>query len=193
MSDRQGCGRYRSCLIFTGCLGCGCGGALLIVGLIFVSTIGAGLFSLFKSSGTYRTYQLASETIKRNPTVIEILGAPISSGWEIQTDEQYGKEGNDTDIASGTSPSNSPENSSPDGAGRVCLRFPISGKKAHGSAYVESMQKEGVWNFYQLKVNVDGQSQPIVLIKPPSGQPKSLCPNFDKKEIMSHPTPSVYP
>ncbi|MBD2460381.1 hypothetical protein H6G89_04925 [Oscillatoria sp. FACHB-1407] len=147
-------------------LGCGCGCAGLITAIILVSVFGiSSLFQgLLKSSGAYQTYQMASERLKTNPAAIAALGEPVSPGWvsNVKTNETP------TD-------------------GVTCLRFGVNGSRTSGTAYVEAEKVRGAWNYYHFTLNVNGQPEPIVLVKPPADRPPSLCPDFDTETDPSLP------
>jgi hypothetical protein len=141
-----------------GCLASGCLGLLVLLGLLFAG--GAGMFSiafgLVKSSGPYRTHQLATERVENDPAVIQQLGKPISTGWATNTRSK--EEGN---------------------IGKTCMIFPVSGSKRSGSVYVETIKSASVWNFRQLVVKVDGSTESLVLVPLPEGDNKPLCPDSE--------------
>lgn len=154
-------------------LGCGCGCLTLVVAVVLFGIGGiASLFTgMVKSTGSYQTYQMASERIKTDPAVIAALGEPISPGWISRTTSQE-------DAAGGT----------------TCLRFSVTGSRSSGTAYVETERQAGAWNYYQFNVSVNGQSEPIVLIAPPVNRPASLCPDFDADpDFDGEPTPPQPP
>lgn len=156
-----------------GCLTSGCLGLLLIVGLLIAggASIFSGLFSLFKSSPPYRTYQMAAERVKNDPNAIAQLGQPISTGFAGNT--RYKENGN---------------------VGKVCMFFPLSGSRRGGSVYVETVKSNDAWNFRQLVVKVDGGTQPIVLVPLPQDDNQPLCPDSEfKNSKPSNGTPSATP
>jgi Cytochrome oxidase complex assembly protein 1 len=153
-------------------LGCGCGCLSLVVGTVLLGI--GGISSLFigmvKSTGAYQTYQIASERVKTDPVVIAALGEPISPGWISQAKSE--EEGS---------------------TGKTCLRFSLNGARASGTAYVEAEKEAGAWIYYQFVVSVNGQTQPLVLVKPPANRPPSLCPDFDAETAPSPPTNAPLP
>jgi Cytochrome oxidase complex assembly protein 1 len=150
-----------------GCCGCGC----LTIG--FVMLLGTGglvslAIALFQASGAYQTYQMAAAQVEQDPAVIDALGTPVAAGWvsNMQSHED-------------------------NGAGHACLRFGVSGSQTSGTAYVEAQGKPGAWNVHQLRVSVNGQSEPLVLVAPPATAPAPLCPDFDTEEKQRFPDPSA--
>lgn len=150
-----------------GCLGTGCLSALVLLGLVLAT--GAGMVSLLsgavQSSGAYRTYQIASDRIKNEPTVIQQLGEPVSTGWIGNTRYREGQ-----------------------GTGKTCMSFSVSGSKRSGSVYVETIKSGGAWNFRQLVVKVDGTTETLEVIPLPDGDLTPLCPDSEFKDS---PNPSV--
>jgi hypothetical protein len=152
-------------------IGCGCLGCLGMVGIAIV--FGATGFisvvqGLVKSTGTYQTYQIAAERVKTDPNVIRILGDPVSSGWLSKSQEFIEA-----------------------GVGRTCLRFAITGSQTSGSVYAETQLEQESWQFHQLRVNINGQPDPIALVTPPQNQPQSLCPDFDRDDSEEIPATQI--
>jgi hypothetical protein len=108
---------------------------LVIVGII------AGVFYLimgdFKSSPVYVEAMKAAQS---DPRVAAQLGTPIQAGWFVTGSiEEQGISGDAT------------------------LVIPISGSRKSGTLYASARKGNGVWQFYTLAVQIDGQSEVIVL------------------------------
>ncbi len=160
--------RNWKCPVPVGCIASGCLGFLALLGLLIAG--GAGIYSLLfglvKSSGPYRTYQMASERVENDPAVIQRLGQPVSVGWMSNT--RYKEQGD---------------------KGKTCMIFSVSGSKRSGHVYVETIKSADFWNFRQLVVKVDGTPQPIVLVPLPKGDRSPLCPDSEFKDS-PEPSPS---
>ncbi|MCL4395012.1 MAG: cytochrome c oxidase assembly factor 1 family protein [Chloroflexi bacterium] len=123
-----------------GCLGVGgCISGILVI--LVVAMIVGGVFYLimgsFKSSPVYLEAMKAAQA---NPDVVQALGSPIQSGLLVtgSISEQ------------GIS-------------GDASLVIPISGPRGNGTLYASARKGNGVWRFYTLAVQVDGQDQLIAL------------------------------
>jgi hypothetical protein len=91
----------------------------------------------FKSSPVYLEAMKAAQA---DPTVVQALGTPIQSGLFVSgTIEEQGISGDAT------------------------LTIPISGPHGSGTLYASARKGNGVWRFYTLAVQVDGQDQMIAL------------------------------
>ncbi len=117
-----------------GCLGAAAF-VLLIVGII------AGVFFIitsdFKSSPVYLEAMKAAQS---DPRVLEQMGMPIQAGWFVTGSiEQQGLSGD------------------------ASLVIPISGPRKGGTLYASARKGNGVWQFYTLAVQIDGQDQIIDL------------------------------
>lgn len=123
-----------------------------------VFTTGAGIWSFFgdavKSTGSYQSYQMAETRLSQDPKVKELLGAPIDVGWLSKSEED-----------------------ATDGQSQVCMRVSVTGKANSGMAYLETQKVGASWQWHQLILNVNGQSEPVVLEAADGGP---LCPDFDK-------------
>jgi hypothetical protein len=130
----------RSSTRLFGCIGLsGCVGSALLFGIVVSFIIGIFLFIMgsFKSSPVYVQ---ALEAARTDSRVAQALGTPIESGWFItgSTSEQ------------GLS-------------GDANLVIPISGPRKGGTLYASARKANGVWQFYTLAVQVDGQNSLLVL------------------------------
>jgi hypothetical protein len=130
----------RSSTRLFGCIGLsGCVGSAIILGIVvsFVAGIFFVIMSSFRSSPVYVQ---AMEAARKDPRVVQALGTPIESGWLISgsTSEQ------------GLS-------------GDANLVIPISGPRKGGTLYASARKANGVWQFYTLAVQVDGQDSLLTL------------------------------
>jgi len=160
-SDRPSPNRW---LIPTLLIGCGCVGLPLLLIVFGVLGVGNTLLRLYRSTGSYQVYQLASETVETDPEVIAALGEPVEAGWASRTEETY-------------------ETSE---SGQVCMRFSVAGGDRSGSAYVEANSREGAWQLHQLVVSVNGEPDPVAVVPLPAEEP-SLCPDFDSPDSFETP------
>ncbi len=123
-----------------GCLGLGtCAGTAIL----FILVIGfiLGIFLLIM--GSFRSspvYLQAMEAARADSRVVQALGTPIESGWLItgSISEQ------------GIS-------------GDASLVIPISGSRKSGTLYASARKANGVWEFYTLAVQVEGQDSLLIL------------------------------
>ena len=123
-----------------GCMGLG-GCISSIVGVLVIGGLIAGIvyfiMGSFKSSPVYLEAMKAAQA---DPRVVEALGMPIQSGLLVTGSiEQQGISGD------------------------ANLVIPISGPRGSGTLYAAAREGNGVWQFYTLAVQVDGQSQVIPL------------------------------
>jgi hypothetical protein len=126
--------RRFGCISITGCLASLVGG-IMILGFI------AGIFYLiaseFKSSPVYMR---ALAAVQSDARVIQALGAPIQPGWYVTGSlEEQGLSGDAT------------------------LTIPVSGSRKGGMLYASARKANGVWVFYTLAVQVDGDDNIITL------------------------------
>lgn len=147
-------------------VGCGCIGLPLLAIALGLFGIGNMARRLYQSTGTYQVYQLASEAVQTNATVIETLGSPVETGWTSKSREFY--EANDT--------------------GKVCMRFNVTGDDSSGSAYAEAQNIAGAWQLHQLVVMVNGQPEPLTVV-PLEPEETPLCPGFDDPDSDFDETP----
>ncbi|MGD1940649.1 MAG: cytochrome c oxidase assembly factor Coa1 family protein [Leptolyngbyaceae cyanobacterium] len=146
-------------------LGCGCVCLPLIVILSVLFGLGTSVQRLYKSTGSYQVYQLASTEIEASDEVAEVLGSPVETGWTSHVQESY--------------PANE--------AGQVCIRFNVAGEDRNGSVYAEAQNEQGAWQLYQLTVSVNGEPEPLTLVPVPTER-SPLCPEFDESEPDSEPS-----
>jgi hypothetical protein len=109
-------------------------GAMLLV-LACVALSFLGIISLIKSSGSYR---LAVETAAANPTIQEVLGAPIHDGLM---------------------PSGSTSESGTDGT--ADFRIPMSGSRQSGTLVVTAIKEENTWRLQSMVLEAGGQNYTI--------------------------------
>ena len=140
-------------------LGCGCVCLPLIVVLSVLFGLGSSVQRLYKSTGSYQVYQLASTEVESSDAVAEALGSPVETGWTSKVQETYPA----------------------DGAGQVCIRFNVSGDDLRGSVYAEAQNEQGAWQLYQLSVAVNGEPETLTLLPLPTER-SPLCPDFDEPE-----------
>ena len=140
-------------------LGCGCVCLLLMVVLSVLFGLGSSVQRLYKSTGSYQVYQLASTEVETSDEVAEALGSLVETGWTSKVQESYPA----------------------DGAGQVCIRFNVSGEDRRGSVYAEAQNEQGAWQLYQLSVAVNGEPEPLTLLPLPTER-SPLCPDFDEPE-----------
>lgn len=121
------------------------GGALSLLGCLGILAVVAlcvgGLFFLI--TGSFRSsdvYQEALTAAQNDPEVQAELGAPIEAGWFVMGSME-------TAGLSGTAD----------------LRIPIHGPDGSGMLFASARRENGVWRFYTLAVQVDGQDSLIVL------------------------------
>ncbi len=116
----------------------GLGGAIVV---LLIVAIFAGVFFIimgdFKTSPVYLEAMKAAQSDAR---VVEQLGAPIQAGWFVTGSiEEQGISGD------------------------ASLVIPISGSRKSGTLYASARKGNGVWQFYTLAVQIEGQDQVIVL------------------------------
>lgn len=117
----------------------GCVSFAAVLFLVFGFT--AGIFFLimgsFKSSPVYLQ---AMDAARSDARVVQSLGQPIESGWFITGSiSEQGLSGD------------------------ANLVIPISGPRKGGTLYASARKGDGVWQFYTLAVQVDGQDGLIIL------------------------------
>ncbi len=127
-------GRPLGCASLTSCLG-----ALLIT-LVVVGFVGGIFFLIISSFKSSSVYAEAMEAARSDPAVTSALGTPIDAGWLITGSlSEQGISGN------------------------ADLVIPISGPRRGGTLYASAYKANGVWHFYTLAVQVDGDSELILL------------------------------
>jgi hypothetical protein len=121
------------------------GGGLSLLGclgILAVITLCVGGI-LFLVTGAFRSsdvYQEALAAAQNDPEVQAALGTPIEPGWFVMGSME----------TSGLS-------------GTADLRIPIHGPDGSGTLFAGARRENGVWRFYTLAVEVDGQDNVIVL------------------------------
>ena len=123
-----------------GCMGLG-GCISAIVGVLVIGGFVFGILYLvmssFKSSPVYLEAMKAAQADSR---VTEAMGTPLQSGWLVTGSiEQQGISGD------------------------ANLVIPISGPRGSGTLYAAAREGNGVWRFYTLALQVNGQPEVIPL------------------------------
>jgi hypothetical protein len=108
---------------------------VMVLVLACVALSFLGIIGLIKSSGSYR---LAVDTAAANPTVQEVLGAPIHDGLM---------------------PSGSTSESGADGT--ADFRIPLSGSRQSGTLVVTAVKEENTWRLQSMVLEAGGQSYTI--------------------------------
>lgn len=125
------------CIGLSGCL------SLLVGGLILVGIVGGIIYLVmgnFKSSPVYTQAIKAAQSDSR---VTQALGEPVQPGWYVTgTIEEQGISGDAT------------------------LTIPISGPRKGGTLFASARKQNGVWQFYTLAVQVDGDDR-VIPLNPP--------------------------
>ena len=126
-----------------GCIGLG-GCLTLLVGGLIVGGLVAGIVYLvmgsFKSSPVYTR---AVQAAQSDPRVVQALGEPIQPGWYVTGSvEEQGISGDAT------------------------MTIPISGSRNGGTLFASARKQNGVWQFYTLAVQVNGDDK-IIPLNPP--------------------------
>lgn len=126
--------RLFGCIGVSGCVG-GAIFSVVVVGFIL------GIFwlvtSSFRSSPVYTEAMAAARADSR---VVQALGTPIESGWLITGSMSEQGISGDADLV-----------------------IPISGPRKGGTLYASARKSNGVWQFYTLAVQVDGQNDVFIL------------------------------
>jgi hypothetical protein len=116
--------------------------------LLVASFVGFLLYAVESSIQHGWCYKQALARARANPKVIEKFGQPIEPGWLVSGSFNSSGSSGDANIA-----------------------IPIHGPKAKGTIYVVAKKSAGEWNFETLKVEVEGESKRIDLLKPEDNQP----------------------
>ncbi|MBI2771165.1 MAG: hypothetical protein HYX47_16190 [Burkholderiales bacterium] len=111
----------------------------LVAWLAFIALIVAIVFGVMFSMKKSDVYQQAVRQLQVSDEAMDILGAPVTTGW----------------------PSGSFNVSGPDGT--ASFSFDAEGKKASGTVYVEATRARGQWAFDHLELAVQGQEKRIDL------------------------------
>ena len=109
--------------------------------LIILAVIGVfGIFSMFTDS---IPTQHAIEQASQHPKVIELLGTPL---------EDYGFPTGKMSYSS-------------DSGNEVDFVIPVKGPKGKGSITIIGTEKDGVWNYEELSVQIEGEPEDINLLE----------------------------
>ncbi len=123
----------------TGCILGGCLSSVL--GLAFlVALVGGILYLLMSAFTSSPVYIQALKAARADSRVVQALGEPIQPGWFILGSLQEQGLSGDANLA-----------------------IPISGPRKGGTLYAAARKGNGVWQFYTLAVQVDGEDQVITL------------------------------
>ena len=126
-----------------GCIGLG-GCVSALVGVLVIGGFIAGIlflvFGALKSSPVYTRAVAAAQSDQR---IIQAMGEPIQPGWYLTGSvEEQGI------------------------SGEATLTIPISGSRKNGTLFASARKQNGVWVFYTLAVQVDGDDK-IIPLNPP--------------------------
>jgi len=125
------------CIGLTGCLTL-LGGAIIVGG--FIALIIYFVLGSFKSSPVYTQAIKAAQSDAR---VTQALGEPIQPGWYVLGSiEEQGISGDAT------------------------MTIPISGPRKSATLFASARKQNGIWQFYTLAVQVDGDDRVIPLSPP---------------------------
>ena len=113
------------------------GFAVIAVFIALAIGIMSMVFGLMKNSDAYA---MTMRAVGSNQQVVQALGTPIKEGYF---------------------PSGSINLNGSNGTAKLAIS--LSGSKADGKAYSRAIKRNGVWTILLLYVEVDGQSQPIVI------------------------------
>jgi hypothetical protein len=117
----------------------GCLAGILGFGIIAAFVVGI-LFVIFSSFTSSPVYIEALKAARADSRVVESLGEPIQPGMFVTGSlEEQGISGD------------------------ANLTIPIPGSRKSGTLYASARKGNGVWQFYTLAVQVDGQDQLIPL------------------------------
>ncbi len=121
----------------------GCLGAVITTLLGIACFVGLGGGILFFIMSQFRSSPVFTEALKAaqaDPRVVAELGTPIEAGWLIMGSlEEQGISGD------------------------ASLSIPISGPRNSGTLYAAARKGNGVWQFYTLAVQINGQDRLITL------------------------------
>jgi len=112
--------------------------SLIIITVIFASTMVMKLTGLFKDSEPYQT---GMETLTKNELVIEILGEPIETNGNIEGKVSYNNED-----------------------GNVDLKVPVKGPKGEATLIVIAEKKDGEWVYHIMEVSINDTNEKIDLL-----------------------------
>jgi hypothetical protein len=114
-------------------------GAIIWFGVIaLVAVMMGGTFYLLRHS---EAYELGAATLRTSSEAVNILGAPIATGFPTGTINFDGVSGSAT------------------------LSFSATGTKTTGRVYVEAIKRNGIWSIKTLTLKPDGSETVIDLMK----------------------------
>ena len=108
-----------------------------ILCVVCIIGMAALVFGVIRSSAVYTD---ALSRTQAHPEAIRLLGEPITDGWL---------------------PSGNVETTN--GSGEADLEIPVSGPNGSGTLYVRATRSNGLWEYEELSLAVDGQSERIDL------------------------------
>lgn len=117
----------------------GCIGTMVGLGVIVAFVVGI-LYVIFSDLTSSPVYIEALKAAQADSRVVQALGDPIQPGWLVTGSlEEQGISGD------------------------ASLVIPISGSRKSGRLYASARKGNGVWQFYTLAVQVDGDNELIPL------------------------------
>jgi len=118
-----------------------------IVGLaLFIAGLLVIGLGAIKSSAPY---QHAVTAATHDARVAQQLGAPVTPGWYFTGNINVS-----------------------DSSGNADMAIHLNGSARHGTVHVIAKKSDGVWHYETLDVAIDGASDRINLLSPPSGEEK---------------------
>jgi hypothetical protein len=126
--------RLSGCIGLTGCV------TIVAFFLLIVAFVAGIFFLIMNSFRSSPVYLEAMQAARSDQRVVQALGTPIESGWFMWGSlEEQGLSGD------------------------ASLSIPISGPRKRATLYASARKGNGVWQFYTLAVQVDGQTSLITL------------------------------
>jgi hypothetical protein len=119
-------------------------GCLSMVMMIVVLVAAVAYFALGSIKSSY-VYQEAIAKTRSNAAVVRELGEPIEPGWLISGNINVNESSGNADVS-----------------------IPVSGPKKSGKVYVSAVKKLGKWDFSALEVEIEGKTERINLLTPPT-------------------------
>ncbi len=125
-------------------IGCPLGSAgcvsTLVITILVIGLAGGIFFFIMNAFKSSPVYTEAMEAARSNPAATGALGTPIESGWWMAGSlSEQGLSGDASFV------------------------IPISGPKRGGTLYAAARKGNGIWQFYTLAVQVDGDNEIIQL------------------------------